>query len=59
MGHTTFRFALTPTSAQAALLVRHAGASRFAYNQCLQLVTDARAAEKIDPQRAVPWSGLT
>ncbi len=58
MGHTTFRFALTPTSAQAALLVRHAGASRFAYNQCLQLVTDARAAEKIDPQRAVPWSGF-
>jgi putative transposase len=58
MRHTSFRFALIPTPAQAALLVRHAGASRFAYNQCLRLVTDARAAEKIDPQMAVPWSGF-
>jgi putative transposase len=40
------------------LLARHAGASRFAYNQCLRLVTDARAAEKTDPQVAVPWSGF-
>jgi putative transposase len=58
MRHTTFRFALAPTPVQAALLVRHAGASRFAYNQCLQLVTDARAARKIDPQMAVLWSGF-
>jgi putative transposase len=58
MRHTTFRFALIPTPAQTALLVRHAGASRFAYNQCLRLVTEARAAEKIDPQTAVPWSGF-
>jgi len=58
MRHTTFRFALSPTPAQAALLVRHAGASRFAYNQCLQLVTDARAAEKLDPQARMPWSGF-
>jgi putative transposase len=36
------RFALAPTPAQAAMLVRYAGASRFAYNQCLRLVTDAR-----------------
>ena len=41
MRHTTFRFALDPTPAQAGMLARHAGASRFAYNQCLRLVTDA------------------
>jgi putative transposase len=58
MRHTTFRFALAPTPAQVALLVRHAGASRFAYNQCLRLVAEARAAEKINPQVVVPWSGF-
>jgi putative transposase len=44
MRHTTFRFALAPTSGQATMLARHAGASRFAYNQSLRLVTDALAA---------------
>jgi putative transposase len=42
MRHTTFRFALDPTPAQTAMLVRHAGASRFAYNECHRLVTDAK-----------------
>ena len=56
MRHTTFRFALAPTPAQAAMLARHAGASRFAYNQCLQLVTDALATKRIDPQIRIPWS---
>jgi hypothetical protein len=46
MRHTTFRFALAPTPAQAAMLARHAGASRFAYNQCLRLVTDALASKQ-------------
>jgi putative transposase len=58
MRHMTFRFALAPTAAQSALLVRHAGASRFAYNQCLRLVTDAVAAKQADPQVKVPWSGF-
>jgi putative transposase len=56
MRHTTFRFALAPTPAQAATLARHAGASRFAYNQCHRLVTDALAAKRTDPQVRVPWS---
>jgi putative transposase len=56
MRHTTFRFALASSPAQAAMLARHAGASRFAYNQCLRLVTDALAAKRIDPQVRVPWS---
>jgi len=58
MRHTTFRFALDPTPAQAALLARHAGASRFAYNQCLRMVTDALAAQRADPRVMVPWSGF-
>ena len=58
MRHTTFRFALAPTPAQAMMLARHAGASRFAYNQCLQLITDALATKRTDPQVRVPWSGF-
>jgi putative transposase len=58
MRHTTFRFALAPTPLQAAMLTRHAGASRFAYNQCLRLVTDALAAKRADPSVPVPWSGF-
>ena len=38
MRDTTFRFALAPTAEQASTLARHCGASRFALNQCLQLV---------------------
>jgi putative transposase len=58
MRYTTFRFALDPTPAQAAMLARHAGASRDAYNQSLRLVNDALAAKKIDSSVVVPWSGL-
>jgi len=58
MRHTTFRFALDPTPAQAAMLARHAGASRFGYNQCLGLVTKALATRRMDPQVRVPWSGF-
>jgi putative transposase len=58
MRHTTFRFALAPTPAQVVMLARHAGASRFAYNQCLQLVTDALATKRTNPQVKVPWSGF-
>jgi putative transposase len=58
MRYTTFRFALEPTPAQEQVLTRWAGASRFAYNQCLQLVSDALAAKQADPQVKVPWSGF-
>jgi putative transposase len=57
MRHTTFRFALDPTPAQEQMLAQHAGASRFAYNQCLGFVTDALTAKRIDPSVTVPWSG--
>jgi putative transposase len=58
MRHTTFRFALAPTPAQAVMLARHAGASRFAYNQCLRLISDALAAKRTDSEARVPWSGF-
>jgi putative transposase len=57
MRYTTFRFALDPTPAQEATLARHAGASRFAYNECLRFVTDALAVKRFDPSVKVPWSG--
>ena len=58
MRHTTFRFALDPTPVQESALVRHAGASRFAYNQTLRLVSDALGAKRTDPAVTVPWSGF-
>jgi putative transposase len=58
MRHTTFRFALDPTAAQHRALTRHAGASRYAYNECLQIVTDKLQARKMDPRLEVPWSGF-
>ena len=58
MRHTTFRFALDPTPVQEQILAQHAGASRFAYNQCLRFVTDALTARRIDPSVQVPWSGF-
>jgi putative transposase len=58
MRHTTFRFALDPTPAQRQMLTRCAGASRFAYNQCLRLLTDAHTERQRDPSADVPWSGF-
>jgi putative transposase len=58
MRHTTFRFALDPTPIQERALSRHAGASRFAYNQSLRLVTGSLATKRIDPSVSVPWSGF-
>ncbi|GIH16306.1 resolvase [Rugosimonospora africana] len=40
------------------MLARHAGASRFAYNQSLRLVKDALTARAADPGVGVPWSGF-
>ena len=58
MRYTTFRFALDPTPVQEQMLAQHAGASRFAYNQCLKFVTDALTARRIDPSVQVPWSSF-
>jgi transposase len=55
MRHTTFGFALAPTSEQARILARHCGASRLAFNQSLRLVTDALAAVETDLSATVPW----
>lgn len=45
--HMTFKFCLDPTVEQHETLARHAGAARFAFNQCLRIVkaalTDRRA----------------
>jgi len=40
------------------MLARHAGASRFAFNQCLGLVKTALTARRTDPDVRVPWSGF-
>jgi putative transposase len=54
--YTTFRFCLDPTLAQHEALARHAGASRFAFNQCLRLVKTALTQRRTDPEVRVPWS---
>ncbi len=56
--HTTFRFCLDPTVEQHELLARHAGASRFAFNQCLAMVKTALIQRKSEPDTDVPWTGF-
>jgi putative transposase len=56
--HTTFRFRLDPTVEQNEVLSRHAGASRFAFNQCLRFVKTALTGRKTDPDVKVPWTGF-
>jgi putative transposase len=56
--HTTFKFCLDPMVEQQSLLARHAGASRFAFNQSLHLVTTALETKGVDGTAAVPWSGF-
>jgi putative transposase len=56
--HTTFKFCLDPTIEQCASLVRHAGAARFAFNQCLAMVKTALTQRKTDPATDVPWTGF-
>jgi putative transposase len=55
--HTTFRFSLDPTVEQRGVLERHAGASRFAFNQCLRFVLDARRVRERGGDVAVPRTG--
>jgi putative transposase len=44
--------------AQVGVLARHAGAARFAFNQCLALVKQALDARVVDESVLVPWSGF-
>jgi putative transposase len=56
--HTTFKFCLAPTVEQHELLARHAGAARFAFNQCLGMVKTALSRRRADPAIEVPWTGF-
>jgi putative transposase len=56
--HTTFKFCLDPTVEQHEVLARHAGAARFGFNQCLQMVKTALTQSKTDPSVKVAWSGF-
>jgi len=56
--HTTFKFCLDATVEQHKVLARHAGASRFAFNQCLRMVKTALDQRRTDPDIPVPWTGF-
>lgn len=56
--HTTFKFCLDPSVEQCEVLTRHAGAARFAFNQCLRIVKTALSARRADPDIEVPWTGF-
>jgi putative transposase len=56
--HTTFRFCLDPTVEQYEVLARHAGAARFAFNQCLRIVKAALTHRMNHPGAKVPWTGF-
>jgi putative transposase len=45
--HITFRVGIAPTVEQHDVLARHAGASRFAFNQCLRTVKTALTQRKL------------
>jgi putative transposase len=55
--HSTFRFCLDPTVEQQQVLSRHAGAARFAFNQCLRMAKTALTRGKTNPDADVPWTG--
>jgi putative transposase len=56
--HTTFRLCLDPTVEQREVLARHAGAARFAFNQCLAMVKTALTQRRADPDTEVSWTGF-
>src|SRR5271163_3706919 len=56
--HTTFKFCLDPTVEQHEVLSRHAGAARFAFNQCLRMVKTTLTQHKVNPGVEVPWTGF-
>jgi putative transposase len=51
---TTFTFTARPSADQREAIARHMGARRFAWNQSLRLVLDARDQNKSDPTVEVP-----
>ncbi|MFE9324716.1 RNA-guided endonuclease InsQ/TnpB family protein [Nocardia sp. NPDC052278] len=57
--HTSFRYCLDPTVEQQAVLARHAGAARFAFNKSLDFVKTALTQRKTDPGHSVPWTGYS
>lgn len=56
--HTTFKFRLDPSAGQEEMLARHAGAARFAFNQCLRLVKVGLNRRQIESGVDVPWTGF-
>jgi putative transposase len=56
--HTTFKLCLAPSGEQHDVLARHAGAARFAFNQCLRLVKVALTERHTNGAVAVPWTGF-
>src|SRR5215218_7007756 len=48
------RFALDPTPAQEQRLAWHAGASRFAYNECLRFLTSSHGLKPCDSRFTLP-----
>lgn len=56
--HTTFRYCLDPTVDQLDALARHAGAARFAFNQCLRMVKTALEHRELDRSVEVPWTAF-
>jgi putative transposase len=56
--HTTFRYCLNPTVEQQRVLARYAGAARFSFNQCLEIVKTALSQRKSDPSLKVPRTGF-
>jgi hypothetical protein len=56
--YTAFKFCLDPTTEQQCALARHAGAARFAYNQCLAMVKDALDARSTGAAVDVPFTAI-
>ena len=56
--YTAFKFCLDPTTEQQRALARHAGAARFAYNQCLAMVKDALDARSTGAAVDVPFTAI-
>lgn len=56
--YTTFKYCLDSTVEQREVLARHAGASRFAFNQCLRIVKTALTSRRANPGIDLPWTGF-
>jgi putative transposase len=56
---TSFRFTVADTAVVESVFARHAGAARFAYNQCLREVKERLDARRRDASVEVPWSGFS